>query len=300
MKKLISLIFLIMGVTDVNAQFIPHGFAYAINPAISITFLDGCRVLVENNDKIGSPEEITIKKFDLKTFFGVPFMTISCKGKTNRVVVLYNKELFFVYKGDYVDPYLIGFNCYPSEATAEYDESVFSASNELIEGNRVYTVKNLASWKLGSVWAVPNHGINETITIDYGGGPTTKTMKESGQAEMVEQVLYLFSGYISYEKPELYRYNSRPKKIKVTLTDQETQKKTNYFFDLKDTPNPQKLQFDEFFGNKIITITILEAYEGIKYSDLCINHIFMGISLKEEYWYDIWNCSILRRRGRRK
>lgn len=80
-------------------------------------------------------------------------------------------------------------------------------------------------------------------------------------------VLLISNGYVSYDKPYLYTYNNRIKKIRVT-----NKKSTiNQYFDLMDTPNPQKVMLSS--GSKDLIITIEEVYNGSKWSDTCVNFI---------------------------
>jgi hypothetical protein len=81
--------------------------------------------------------------------------------------------------------------------------------------------------------------------------------------------LYLSSGFVSYNRPYLYRQNSRPSKIRVSYKD------TSYVLELKDTPHFQSLrQEGQYFPvNEKIEIEILDVYQGTKFSDACISSI---------------------------
>ncbi|MBQ0166757.1 MAG: hypothetical protein KBT02_06610 [Treponema sp.] len=143
------------------------------------------------------------------------------------------------------------------EKISLFKPSDFSASSELKEGAITYSAGNLASFDLKTPWVegVPGNGIGETISF-----------------YIAEKYLYLFSGYISYDKPYLYEQNARPKKIKITITDKGNSQE--FIFDLVDTPNPQTLEFpDRMYGDA--TLEILDVYPGTKYQDTCI-HAILG------------------------
>lgn len=47
---------------------------------------------------------------------------------------------------------------------------------------------------------------------------------------------------------------------------------------LNDTPNPQRIEFDELY-NGDIELTILDVYNGFLYSDTCINSIMQYMKI---------------------
>ena len=90
--------------------------------------------------------------------------------------------------------------------------------------------------------------------------------------------LFLLNGFYSYEKPYLWRQNSRVKKIKITV-------KTHPEFsplevELEDTSLLQWIKLpEEYWRNQDekIEIEILQVYEGSKYQDTCINGIIISL-----------------------
>lgn len=137
---------------------------------------------------------------------------------------------------------------------AFYSPGVKGASSFLTEGKIQYKADNVENLTLEESWVegVEGYGIGESITFKefFGNG------------------LYFFNGYVSFDKPHLYRDNGRVKKIKVT----DTVTGEEFDFDLEDTPNPQELSFPEE-KKWNIKMEILEVYEGRKYKDTCINTI---------------------------
>lgn len=137
---------------------------------------------------------------------------------------------------------------------AFYSPQVKEASSFLTEGKVEYKASNVGSLTLETSWVegAKGFGIGETINFEefFGNG------------------LYFFNGYVSFDKPHLYKDNSRVKKIKFTdfVTGEE------FIFDLEDTPNPQELSLPkEKKWN--LKMEILEVYEGKKYKDTCIHSL---------------------------
>jgi len=131
-----------------------------------------------------------------------------------------------------------------------------SASSMLREGNKSYSAGNLDS-KIGVCWAegVKGQGIGEKIIIN-------------GEDDSIWFDLYISTGFVSYEKPYLFRENSRPKKLRISFEGEDPK-----IVGLADTPN---IQYLGFFANydmekKNLWIEILEVYPGTKYTDTCIN-----------------------------
>ena len=134
-----------------------------------------------------------------------------------------------------------------------------SASSELVENGYVYSAKNLGNFNLTEPWVEGVAGNGEGEYIILSGNCT---------------YIYLFNGYVSYSKPYLYERNSRIKKIKITAT---TKKSTQeFFFDLQDTPNPQKLNLGKRFTDDI-KLEIKEVYPGNKYEDTCLHALLFQI-----------------------
>lgn len=45
-------------------------------------------------------------------------------------------------------------------------------------------------------------------------------------------------------------------------------------FDVKDTPQPQLLRFDQVLRGNVITMEIIDVYPGEKYDDVCISKLW--------------------------
>lgn len=138
-------------------------------------------------------------------------------------------------------------------------KSSYSASSFLIEGKTIYSPDNLSSID-GLPWASANgYGIDDTIQI--------KTLSSNNLK------LKFYSGYQSKNRPDLYKANSRVKKIRIKNLDNNLSK--DYI--LQDTPDLQLISLTELNftqnSDSTIEITLLEVYPGDKYKDLCIQAI---------------------------
>ncbi|MBP5441918.1 MAG: hypothetical protein IKI40_04500 [Treponema sp.] len=89
------------------------------------------------------------------------------------------------------------------------------------------------------------------------------------------------NGFISYERPFLYKQNGRIKKIRVTGTRSGNEK----VLDVLDTPHPQSVDISFITEPEDVRITIEEVYPGTKYDDTCIH--FMINSLVEAVPYEL-------------
>ena len=88
------------------------------------------------------------------------------------------------------------------------------------------------------------------------------------QSKYKEMKSLMFSnGYVSYEKPYLYKYNNRVKRMQITSDNSSM----NLDVELDDTPQLQFISLGEAVDN--IEITIKDVYKGSKWDDTCINFI---------------------------
>jgi hypothetical protein len=191
---------------------------------------------------------------------GVLFITIDWIGKPiERYLLLVNDDFICLYNDD-SEPVFRGVHYHYEDLTEWHFSGIMSivnitASSLLIENGIAYTLDKIR-YRINSAWAegVEGPGIHESLFI---------------QMPDLVGAIYLSIGYVSYSKPNLYRENSRPKRIRIL----QTGNKTNYEeFELKDTPNFQRIDIGAKFGRDI-QIEILEVYPGTKYEDTCINNI---------------------------
>lgn len=135
----------------------------------------------------------------------------------------------------------------------------YSATSFLVEGKSIYAANNLSS-KEGLPWASANgYGINDKIIIRT---PTYVGMK-----------LAFYNGYQSDSRKDLFKANSRVKKVRI----KNLESGGSADFTLKDTLEVQEINLSNLIllHNEAISleITVLEVYPGEKYKDLCIQAI---------------------------
>jgi hypothetical protein len=184
---------------------------------------------------------------------------------------------FFLYNSD-GEPFFLGSRCddgyyegdYGLEADFEmrnisYTMKNIIASSSLVENGVSYTPDKI-NINIGQAWAegVEGDGIGEYLVFSYTDG--------------AQRDLFISSGFVSYSKPYLFTYNSRPKKIKIT-----TNKENFKIIQLQDTPDFQYVDIRELFidkermsikGINELKMELIEVYHGTKYTDTCINSFF--------------------------
>ncbi len=131
-------------------------------------------------------------------------------------------------------------------------------SSFLIEKNKSYPVSNLDNLAVDTPWVenAPGYGIGEGFTIENTWGK-------------IYTSLLIMNGYISYEKPYLYKHNGRVKKIKVRGLKSGKER----ILDVLDTPHPQTVDISFITEPEDIRVTIEDAYPGTKYEDTCIHYM---------------------------
>jgi hypothetical protein len=210
--------------------------------------------------------EITINKLDLdtgktSTITGVyrvngnsPFGYCRIDDTGKEYLVLRNEMVCCLIDNDN-RVYLQAASGVASRGEFIYNEPDYiNASSFLTEGNIAYVPENM-NGSSGLPWAegVGGNGIHEKIRIK-------KNMLTG---------LYISIGFVSFNRPELYKENARPRKIKITVGDT-----FSFLFDLKDTPNYQTIRLPKPLSkDDTLTLEIIDVYPGDKYADTCINAI---------------------------
>ena len=130
-------------------------------------------------------------------------------------------------------------------------------SSYLKEKNKEYPVDNLSTKAVDYPWveAAPGDGIGEGFNLVNSWGQKYK-------------YILLMNGYISYQKPYLYKQNNRVKKIKVT----GLLSKKSKIIDVLDTPHPQTVDISFIEMAEDIRVEIAEVYKGTKYDDTCLHY----------------------------
>lgn len=131
-------------------------------------------------------------------------------------------------------------------------------TSSLIEKTKSYPIENLCNLAVATPWVenTPGYGIGESFVIENSWGKVYKT-------------LLIINGYISYEKPHLYKQNGRIKQIKITGIISRKSKILNVL----DTPHPQTVDISFISEAEDIMVEIAAVYEGSKYEDTCIHYM---------------------------
>ena len=205
--------------------------------------------------------------YSLSNDNGIDFITIRWNNGENEkylyLIADFGKEsgaYLLLYKND-GEAYFEGFKS--GNRSADYFSTMgftIAASSYLTENKLSFSTEKLGT-KIGECWVegVPGNGIGEKLTLDITYYGLSSTM-------------YISSGFVSYSKPNLYRENSRIKKIKIT-----NQSGKSTVVELADTPHYQAVNLGKHFpdhgiGSKY-SMEILEVYPGTKYTDTCVNSI---------------------------
>ena len=138
------------------------------------------------------------------------------------------------------------------EVRRKYKDS----TSYLKEKTKEYPVENLCEFVVDTPWveAAKGDGIGEGFTIVNDRNKTYP-------------YLLIMNGYISYEKPYLYKQNNRIKKIKVT----GLKSGNSAILDILDTPHPQTVDISFITEPEDIRIEIADVYKGTKYDDTCLH-----------------------------
>lgn len=213
-------------------------------------------ILTDKNNKEYLQEEYT---YDIREENDSVYLYVSNQVEENKYLMLVSDFYLILYASSDSKPFFIGElqdDTVPTESLCTDSVKNISASSFLVEKDVSYSPDNVANFNLDSPWVegASGKGIGESITLNCP--------KSRG--------ILIGIGYVSWKKPYLYKKNSRPKKIRITLVD--TGK--SCLFDLKDTPNPQIVVYPEntqYSGE--VKVEIVDVYNGTDWNDTCINFI---------------------------
>lgn len=216
--------------------------------------------------KFGDPPEKQQVEYSLKEENGLYFITLDYPGHwfiedippgIQKWLILFNKGIMYIFTGDNRNPVnngILGRYIY-NIGISEYE---YRTDSYLKEGRVEYLPQNLGITASNQPWVegVNCQGIGQKIYI---------TQKNYNDAEIIS--LVISNGFVSFERPYLYTYNSRLKKIKIS----NRKKSFERIYEIQDTPNIQIIGLPEKTHD--VVIEILEVYSGKRWNDTCVNFI---------------------------
>lgn len=141
------------------------------------------------------------------------------------------------------------------------------SSSSVLKATHDYSEQNIHDFNLFTGWVPKSkNGIGESISFHF-----------KAKSPRIDAII-IYNGYIKTK--ELWKNNSRAKKIKLTIDN-----KIIAILELEDTTALQRFKIEpiqSIIENKdlVLTLDILESYQGNKYSDLVISEInFSGIDV---------------------
>ena len=163
------------------------------------------------------------------------------------------------------------------------------ATSELQEGIITYSAENVLIHSVLKPWVegVTGSGIGEKLIFTRD----EKALWGPREGHFYRyRGIILSNGFVDYNRPYLYEYNNRVKKIRVSRGNPD-----EYVdIEVEDTPLFQYIDFGEKFQtkNEQLIIEILDVYRGSRYDDTCINLMVpMGriVDAEEEaVYYGYW------------
>lgn len=207
-----------------------------------------------------------IYEYKIEHFEGIPFFVISekipinllsnNKEETNKILFLLGlrsnkyKVLFGYTKGYSID----GTPC----THTRFDElgaTFYDCSSFLREKKKDYTINNLSSLAIETPWVegVSGYGLGEKFSVKRDD----------------ENYLLIINGFISFDKPYLYKQNGRVKKLKII----GKQTGTEIICEVLDTPHPQTIDISNIIEKEDIQVMLEDVYTGSKYEDTCIQYL---------------------------
>lgn len=278
MKKIVVIIFLCFLLTNqlFGQNFsLEKFYAFQEDSLLEAMTIKNNKLIFEYDISLGDKDSKTLN-YNIEHISNMPFLVLSEKMpmevanwieyQKNDYIQTDNKILFLAFKDEkritmfaYTKGYSFDRVSLTFTGLEERGSLYKDCSSYLIEKTKSYPVENLSEFSLDSPWVegVPGDGIGEGFTIIC-----------SSSSIPLGPYLMIINGYISYDKPYLYKQNNRVKKIKVTgLKSGQTR-----ILDVLDTPHPQTVDISFITIPEDIRVEIGDVYKGTKYDDTCINY----------------------------
>ncbi len=267
-KRILTLSIIFYVIFNINAENILQGkrFHYSeIVEGIIIDFEEDYLKIKEYDHNEDKNIEYT-KPYKVVYDSGLMFI-LSGENFEDKWLCLYSEEIMILYD-DEGSWFFLGKNAHIKTSILLFmvTEDFFSISSYLTETTKTvlieYDVNNLVDLDIPKPWVegVKGYGIGEKIY--------SPIIKEKNSSDLK---LVISNGYVSYNRPDLYKKNSRIKTIRVR--DNESGRFKD--FTIPDSPNIYQFSIYDVIGRKGFEIEILDVYKGTHYDDTCIN--FLGM-----------------------
>jgi hypothetical protein len=232
------------------------------------------KILIFDDDNIEfsdwNEENKSSGLFSLIQDDGITFIDVNYQNNlTEKYLILSNEHICFVYDKNGRRIFRGAYGGYRTGATRS--EFIFDgpetvvASSYLKEGEISYIAENIGKNNIiGHPWVegVNGNGIDENLLLKHTGA----------------KAIFISIGFVSYKKPYLYKQNSRPKKIRLSV-----ESIFSIEIDLDDTPNFQTIILPKRLKDEILKLEIIDVYPGTKYEDTCINAILFETSHRDYF-----------------
>jgi hypothetical protein len=222
-----------------------------------IEFVDAHTLRVTK--ETGGGETTDTMQYSLSNVHHIPIITVSKGDSSEKWITLFSKGGLIVYAQFsqcevYWGKYEIAFLGQPTVS--------LHASSFLTEGTTKYDDSSLEKISDHLPWATRGSAVGQFVEI-----LSNQVDRNSPQNSTYIGSLLVSIGFVSLDKPYLYDYNSRPKKLKIS----DIGGRFEFTYELKDTPNPQQIDFPKPSAG--VRITISEIYKGSRWQDTCTNFI---------------------------
>lgn len=244
-------------------------------PLLSLMTIRDNEILFKYDESLVNQSEL-VMNYNIKHIHGLTFLELSEKmpievaewyivEKTNDIQTS-NLILFIAFKKKinvgmfaFTEGYSFKYTPLTRTRYDEWGSQYKDCSSFLIEKTKSYPVENLRKLVVDTPWVegIPGDGIGEGFTIEC-----------TGKKKPLGPYLFIINGYISYDKPYLYKQNNRIKKIKVIGLKSGREK----ILDVLDTPHPQTVDISFITEPEDIRVEIAEVYKGSKYDDTCLHY----------------------------
>jgi len=216
--------------------------------------------------RFGDPPLKQQIEYSFEEINGLYFITLDYPGNwfreniqlgNQKWLILFSKGMMYIFTGDNkkpVDGGILGRYIH-NIGISEYE---YSADSYLKEDHIEYLPQNMGNTATKRPWVegVDGQGIGQKIYI------TKKTNTNAGIISLI-----LSNGFVSYQKPYLYKYNSRLKMIRIS----NEKKSFEITYKIEDTPNIQIIGLPEKTPD--VVIEIVAVYPGKRWEDTSVNFI---------------------------